>query len=130
MKDCIFCNIVKNNTPHHEIWWSDESHIAFLDANPTQRGHTLVIPRKHSENILNLDDGEYSDFLLASKKVAEKMRRFFGNERIAMVIEGLSVDHTHIHLVPIKQKGDLGPFPKYATSPAEQSEIGAKLRNS
>jgi diadenosine tetraphosphate (Ap4A) HIT family hydrolase len=46
MQNCVFCSVVKNNTPHHEIWYEDENHIAFLDYKPTGRAHTLVIPKK------------------------------------------------------------------------------------
>ncbi len=129
MDSCVFCSVVAHNEPFHEIWWSDGTHIAFLDANPVQKGHTLIIPKKHTGNILDLSDEEYKTFLLAAKKVASELRRFFEIERVGMIVEGFGVDHVHIHLIPLHKRGDLGVTPIYPMTVEEFSMLGGELRD-
>lgn len=130
MKECIFCTIASHNEPHHEIWWSDESFVAFLDASPTQRGHTLLIPRKHQENILDVSVNEYNDLMSAARVVGNRMREFFNVPGTAMIVEGMSVAHLHVHLIPISERGQLGSFPKYEITSKEMAELGEQLRES
>lgn len=128
MNDCVFCSIIETNDPHHEIWWENATHVAFLDNTPTRRGHSLVVPRKHSENILDLESAEYSAIMLAAKDLAQILRTFFKVPRIAMITEGLSVNHIHVHLIPVEHKGDLGTFKEYVMGPNEFEILGSDLR--
>ncbi len=130
MEDCIFCNIVDKNEPHHEIWWQDDASIAFLDANPCVKGHTLLIPRKHSGDIFEMSEESYVNLMLAIKKVGTRMKEFFDVPRVAVILEGMHVDHTHVHLYPIKNKGDLGVFAEYDLKEGELEELGKELRKS
>lgn len=101
MKKCVFCSIIKNNRPHHEIIWSDKDHVSFLDAYPVVADHTLVIPKRHTDYIFDLEDKRYAALFKAAKKVAQKMKRILKCERVAIVVEGFSVPHAHIHLLPL-----------------------------
>lgn len=130
MKDCIFCNVVDTNEPHHEIWWQDDFHIAFLDLSPTTRGHTLLIPRNHSGDIFEMTEESYINLMLAIKKVGTRMKEFFDVPRVAVMLEGMHVDHTHVHLYPIKNKGALGVFAEYDLKEGELEELGKELRKS
>ena len=93
-----------------------------------QRGHTLVIPRNHCTNILDLSPGEYTDLMMTAKDVAHRMRSFFNVPRIAFIVEGMSVAHVHVHLVPVSTKGQLGTFSRYHPLPGEMSHLGEQLR--
>lgn len=108
--ECIFCSVIKNNTPHHEIVWEDDKHLAFLDSNPVTANHTLVIPKKHTADILNLTKEEYSELMMAAQQVAIKIKEERQCHKISILVEGLSVPHVHVHLVPLDVGQDLIKF--------------------
>ncbi|MEO6536627.1 MAG: HIT family protein [Candidatus Paceibacterota bacterium] len=128
MNGCIFCDVVRENEPHHEIWWRNKNHIAFLDAAPSRPGHTLVIPNNHIENILDLYDEDYADLMGAVKEVGNKLRAFYKVPRLGIVVEGMAIAHVHVHLIPIRNKGDLGIFSQYGVKDGELSLLGEQLR--
>lgn len=130
MNDCVFCDIATSNESRHEVWSSNESHVAFLDARPTQRGHTLVIPRAHSDDIYHLSEAEYVDLMLDAKRVADRMKAFFGVPKVALLVEGMSVSHTHVHLIPIHRRGEFATFPRYQSPPGEPEALAGALRAS
>jgi len=68
MEDCIFCKIVKGEIPCSKVY-EDENVLAFLDIAPVHKGHTLVIPKKHFETILDIPEQELKGLILAVKKV-------------------------------------------------------------
>ncbi len=103
MDGCIFCKLAKEESKLKV--WEDEKHLAFLDINPIEPGHTLVIPKKHTPYIFDLNDKEYSDLMLASKRVAELLKQKLHPKRIGILVEGFGVDHVHVHLVPINKGG-------------------------
>lgn len=98
--DCIFCKIVAGQIPCHKVW-EDDHHLAFLDINPVQEGHTLVVPKAHAPYLFDLDDTNYQSLLAASKTVATRLKKVFQPPRVGMIVEGFGVDHVHVHLVPI-----------------------------
>ena len=106
MENCIFCKIIKGEIPCVKIW-EDEKHIAFLDVNPVASGHTLVIPKKHTEYIFDLVDKDYLDLMSVSKIVAEILKTKLNPKRVGMLVEGFGVDHVHVHLVPINKGGQI-----------------------
>jgi histidine triad (HIT) family protein len=101
MKKCVFCSIIKNNKPFHQIVWQDKNHLAFLDAFSPLDGHLQVIPKKHVNYLLDLDDREYVVLFRAVKKVAALLKKTFKCKRVGLAVEGFSVPHAHIHLVPL-----------------------------
>lgn len=107
MKECLFCSIVKENKPFHEIVWQDENHIAFLDAYPFTEGHTLVIPKKHTDYVFDLPEAEYHNLLTAAKKVSIILKKATNTERIGMAVTGFSVPHIHVHLVPLNTEDQI-----------------------
>ncbi len=104
---CVFCSIVENNDPHHEIVWEDERHIAFLSKQSAHPGHTLVIPREHIDYVFDLPSEAYSRLMEAGRKLAGPLKAHSGSERIAVAIDGFQVPHVHVHLVPVNKTGDL-----------------------
>lgn len=73
MEDCVFCKIIKGDIPSYKIY-EDNFVYAFLDINPSSPGHTLVVPKKHSENIFDIEKDDLKQVIFASKEIAQKMR--------------------------------------------------------
>lgn len=100
MTDCIFCKIAKGEIPSVKIW-EDEKYLAFLDMNPINPGHALLIPKKHTDYIFDLENEEYSELMLTAKKIAKLLKEKLNPKRIGIIVEGFGVSHVHVHLVPI-----------------------------
>lgn len=108
MTDCIFCKIVEGQIPSNKVW-EDGKHLAFLDIHPIKEGHTMVIPKKHYPYLFDLTDTQLAELWLAAKQVSKLLKQVFNPKsgKIGVLVYGLDVDHTHIHLVPIDKSGDL-----------------------
>ncbi|MFH1503588.1 MAG: HIT family protein [Candidatus Diapherotrites archaeon] len=101
MEDCVFCKIARGKIPCHKIY-EDEDFLAFLDNHPNTRGMTLVVPKKHyHSDAFDMPDNEYVSFMLVSKKIAKLLERKLGVKRVAMIMEGMGIDHVHIKLYPL-----------------------------
>jgi histidine triad (HIT) family protein len=122
MKDCVFCKIVRGEIYCVKIW-EDKNYLAFLDIMPFTEGMTLVIPKKHYEsNLSKLSDSDYSKLFLAAKKVIKILEKGVGAERIAIVVEGLDVNHAHVKLYPIFKVGEEYRGLSFKSSPKKSSE--------
>lgn len=75
--------------------------------NPIQAGHLLVIPYQETDYIFDLDDNTYTQLWLYVKKIAMKLQKITQAKKIAIKVEGLEVNHTHIHLIPINTSEDM-----------------------
>lgn len=108
MKDLtIFQRIINGEIPSYPVW-EDEDHFAFLDISPIAPGHTLVVPKRPSPYLFDLEDGEYASLFLAAKNVARVLKIAMGTPRVGVIVAGYGVqDHVHIHLVPIRSESDL-----------------------
>ncbi|MFZ2663980.1 MAG: HIT family protein [Patescibacteria group bacterium] len=105
MNDCIFCKIASKEIPS-EIIWEDGNFVAFLDINPVTSGMTLVVPKKHlSSYIFDNSDIDISETMKASKAVAKILEKAFKVDRVAVIFEGLEVNHLHVKIFPLR-KGD------------------------
>jgi diadenosine tetraphosphate (Ap4A) HIT family hydrolase len=101
MDDCIFCKIANSEIPSIKIW-EDEKHVAILDMNPNTKGMTLVMTKAHYDSYaFDMHDMEYIDLMVASKTVAKLLEKGLGVKRVAMVMEGMGVNHVHIKLYPM-----------------------------
>lgn len=108
MESCIFCKIAKGEIKP-EVIWENDSYIAFLDTNPIAPGHTLVIPKKHTGYIFDLDDRDYAELMLNAKKIAQTLKTKLNSKRVGLVVEGFNVPHVHVHLMPVNEIGDMNP---------------------
>lgn len=100
--DCIFCKIVSGQIPTRIIDETPHS-VAFLDAFPLARGHTLVIPKKHHVKIQDMSDRENSDLFSLVHKVISKIDQITGATLVAVhngKDAGQEIPHVHVHLVP------------------------------
>jgi histidine triad (HIT) family protein len=102
----IFTKIVNGEIPCYKIA-ENKDFFAFLDINPLAEGHTLVIPKKEVDYIFDLSDELYSGLHLFAKKIAKAIDKTVECKRVGIAVIGLEVPHAHIHLVPLKNIGDL-----------------------
>jgi len=101
MDDCIFCKIIKGEFDSAKIW-EDDDFIAILDIRPNTRGMTLVMSKKHFDSdAFLMPDKDYQELMLAVKKVSGILRKGLNVNRVAMVAEGMGVNHVHIKLYPL-----------------------------
>jgi len=128
MGSCIFCGIARHNTPHHEIVWESPAHVAFLDINPSKTGHTLVIPRAHSANVSELTEEDHAELFRACREVSVLLKQSLEADLIATVIEGTSVPHTHVHLIPLKRGEKLAHFENHRASAQELECVATRIR--
>jgi histidine triad (HIT) family protein len=102
----IFTKIVNGEISAYKVA-EDENYLAFFDINPLKRGHTLVIPKRETDYIFDLDDVTYSGLMDFTKRVAHAIKANVECKRIAIVVLGLEVPHAHIHLIPLDQEKDV-----------------------
>lgn len=109
--DCLFCKIAGKTIPS-EVVYEDESVLAFLDIHPLAPGHTLIVPRVHSDNLLDLPDADVAKVFLSVKKVTALLAEKLAPAGFTIGINhgrigGQLVDHLHIHVIP-RFEGDGG----------------------
>ena len=123
----IFTRIIKGEIPCYKIA-EDDKYFAFLDINPLKAGHTLVVPKKETDYLFDLEDDQLAGMIIFSKKVAEAIKSAIPCNRIGVAVLGLEVPHAHIHLVPMNSMDDVNfKNPKLKFSPEEFKEIAAKI---
>lgn len=123
----IFTKIIKGEIPSYRIA-EDDNFYAFLDINPLKAGHTLVVPKKETDYLFDIDDDQLAAMILFSKKVAAAIKNSYPCNRIALVVLGLEVPHAHIHLIPMDSMEDVNfKNPKLKFTPEEFKEIASSI---
>lgn len=123
----IFTRIINGEIPCYKIA-EDEHYFAFLDINPLTKGHTLVVPKKETDYIFDLDDTTLGGMLVFAKKVARAIDKAIPCKRVGVAVLGLEVPHAHIHLVPINGGFDIEfSKPKLKLTPEEFKAIAEKI---
>lgn len=112
----IFSRIISGEIPCHKIA-EDDKYLAFLDIQPLVAGHVLVIPKVEVDYIFNLEDELLAGLMLFAKRIAPAIERAIPCKRIGVTVIGLEVPHTHIHLIPINDVGDMN-FSKRKLNPS------------
>ncbi len=126
--ESVFTRIIKGEIPSFKIA-EDDNYYAFLDINPISEGHTLVIPKKETDYIFDLDDDTLAGLHLFAKKVAVAIKKAIHCKRVAVVVLGMQVPHAHIHLIPINKENDANiNNPKLKIEPIEMQEIANKIK--
>jgi len=134
--DCIFCKIAKKEITSKIITETNKS-IAFLDAFPLSRGHTLVIPKYHYEKVQDMTDIDSNDLFDVVHKVISKVDKLTGSTLLAIhngKDSGQEIPHVHVHLIPRESHDQAGPVhsmfkdrPKL--SDKELDELCTKIKN-
>ena len=122
----IFTKIASGDIPSYKCA-EDENFYAFLDINPVVKGHTLVIPRKETDYIFDMEDDDLAAFELFAKKVAKAIRTAFPCKKVAQVVLGLEINHAHIHLMPINTEGDVDFKKHVKLTEEEMKETAEKI---
>ncbi len=112
MQECIFCKIVAGEIPSVKVYENDLV-FAFMDINPVQPGHTLIIPKAHAENLWEIPVSDLNAVHAASQKIVNAMKSALGPVSVAAVqLNGKAVNqvvmHYHLHLIP--RANTEGPF--------------------
>ena len=102
----LFSRIVAGEIPCHKVGENDRF-LAFLDIMPLRKGHVLVIPKKETDYIFDMDDSELGDMMVFSKEVAHRIKNAFPCKKIGVSVIGLEVPHAHIHLIPMNNVSDM-----------------------
>ncbi len=131
MDNCIFCKIVKKEIPA-DIVFENNSVIAFLDINPTNKGHTLVVSKRHFADISETDDSVASELFVRAKSIAHRIVRAVHADGFNLIVNngsaaGQVVMHTHLHIVPRFKDDGLKQWPKKDISKEEMKEIKNKI---
>ncbi|WP_373501652.1 HIT family protein [Desulfococcus sp.] len=127
MKDCIFCKIIRGEIPSTRIY-EDERVFAFMDIHPISKGHALVIPKVHAENIWEMASEDLAAVHAASKAIAHALRSALDTEGIAVLqLNGAAVGqvvmHYHLHLVPRVKGAPALPMSHWELTPGNMDEI-------
>jgi len=127
MENCLFCKIVKEDLPSYKIW-ENERFLAFLDINPINLGHTVLISKKHVDYIFDLEEPLYSEMFKIAKQLSKALKQAIGSKKVGLVVEGFAVPHAHIHLVPINEGNELNSSRAKKGDPEELFKIAENIR--
>ena len=111
MNDCVFCKIIKGEIPNHTVY-EDDHVLAFLDIYPHSKGHTLVVPKKHFENIKNVNKEQWQDILEGVRQTNKRIEEVLKPDGLNIgindrLLAGQVVPHMHWHIMP-RFEGDGG----------------------
>ncbi|MGM9811019.1 MAG: HIT family protein [Paludibacteraceae bacterium] len=126
----LFTRIINGEIPSYKVA-EDDKYYAFLDINPLQKGHTLVIPKlpePEADYIFDLDDETLAGLMVFAKKVARGLKEATGCQRVGVAVLGMEVNHVHVHLVPMNSERDmLFTNPKLQLPAEEMAQIANSI---
>ena len=122
----IFTKIIQGKIPSYKID-ENKDYYAFLDINPNAKGHTLVVPKKETDKIFDLNEYEFLGLMQYARKIAKGIEKAVPCERVGMIVIGLEVPHTHIHLIPLHSMADATFTKKEKLSDEEFQEIADEI---
>ena len=130
--DCIFCRIVAGEAPAHRIY-EDERLLAFMDLFPVGKGHLLIIPKQHGENLFEVEEEDLTGVIRLSKRIAEAQREALGPDGIGVyqlngAAAGQTVFHYHMHLIPRNHGDPLSLHGRVQGDDQELADVAAQLR--
>jgi len=129
MNECVFCKIVKREIPS-DIIYEDNEVLTFLDIQPVNFGHTLVIPKKHYEKMENTPDNTLSVVFANAKKIMKAVKEAMSADFVALSVIGIDVPHFHVHLIPRYFNDNMPIFwPRKKYRNGEKEKIAEKIKN-
>ena len=107
---CVFCSIIKGDIPSKKVYEDDDT-LAILDISQTTLGHTLVMPKKHYENFLEMPKEEFADLMAKTQTIVKQVVENLDAKGCNILINtnevaGQSVMHTHVHIIPRYDEND------------------------
>ena len=123
----IFSRIISGEIPCYRIA-EDSNYFAFLDISPLAKGHVLVVPKKETDYLFDIEDDLLAGMMVFAKKVARAIGKAVPCKKVGVAVLGLEVPHAHIHLIPINELGDINfGKPKIKLTPEEFEEVAANI---
>ena len=133
MEDCLFCKIIKGEIPSTKVY-EDEKCLAFLDINPINKGHVLVIPKEHTKDLYDISEDSLKAISVVAQKVAKAVKKATGAQGVNLGMNnesaaGQVIFHAHFHVIP-RFPGDGHEHWKGTPYPeeAEKESIGENIR--
>lgn len=131
--DCIFCRIVRGELPSIKVY-EDADTLAFLTIQPTNAGHTLVIPKEHAANVFEASSELWGKVQETVRKVAHAVEKGTNADGVNITMNnrehaGQVVDHIHIHVIPRFKGDNLALFPHHDRNADEGEPVAARIRN-
>lgn len=123
----IFTKIINKEIPCFKIA-EDENFFAFLDINPNAEGHTLCIPKKEVDKIMDLDEETYMGLMGFSRKIGKAIEAALDCKRVGITVIGLEVPHAHVHLIPLNEMKEATFQNKVKLTTEEFEAIATKIR--
>ena len=128
--DCIFCKIVAGELPATVVA-EDEHTVSFMDINPATRGHSLVVPREHAQDLLSVESDELCHVMVAAQRLASAAKERLAADGVNLInscgaAAWQTVFHFHIHVIP-RYSGDPLRLP-WTPQPGDPEEIAAAAR--
>ncbi|MCG2462866.1 HIT family protein [Flavobacteriaceae bacterium F89] len=124
----IFTKIINGEIPCYKIA-EDDNNFAFLDINPNVKGHTLCVPKREVDKILDLDEASYMSLMAFSRTVGKAVEKAMECDRVGMMVVGLEVPHVHVHLIPLNSMKDATFLNKEALTEEEFETIATKIKS-
>ncbi|MBF0432460.1 MAG: HIT family protein [Fibrobacteria bacterium] len=122
----IFTKIINGEIPCQKIL-EDEQYFSFLDINPINPGHTLVIPKQETDYLFALDDNILSGLFLFAKKIVPAIEQVISCKRVGVIVAGLEVPHAHVHLIPMGAEGELTFDRAQRANPQDLAALAQKI---
>lgn len=124
----LFTRIIRGEIPSHRIAENDEF-FAFLDINPVQVGHTLIVPKREVDYYFDLDQDELGRMQAFAQQVAYAIKMYSSCRKVGIAVMGLEINHAHLHLIPLQELGDMDLYKKLSQTAEELAQTAQGIRS-
>jgi histidine triad (HIT) family protein len=133
MNDCLFCKIVNGEVPSTKVY-EDENVYAFLDINPINPGHTLLIPKRHCDDLLKAPGEDLRNLVSVAPRIAEAIIKSLDYKGFILStnnggVAGQEVMHLHFHIIPRSKDDGHRPFERRGYEENQMTEVAQKITN-
>ncbi len=130
--NCLFCNIIAGGVPSYRVYEDDDT-LAFLDIRPNHPGHTLVVPKEHSENLYDMSDHALTTTASTVRKVARAIKKGVGADGINIAMNnekaaGQIIFHPHVHIIPRFESDGFKHWPQKEYKEGEAAAVAEKIK--
>ncbi|MFH1112230.1 MAG: HIT family protein [Patescibacteria group bacterium] len=132
MPDCIFCKIITRALPANKVYEDDDT-LAFLDIHPVNRGHTLVVSKKHYPDFINTPPEVLANLMAIIQKITPAILEATGASSFNISINngresGQVISHTHIHIIPRAKDDGLSMWPEQPAAASDLEILARKIK--
>lgn len=127
--ETIFSKIIQGDIPCYKVY-EDAEHLAFLDIQPVQMGHVLVIPKKEVDYYFDMNPEDFAKLNAVAQRIAVALKKAVPCVKVGMSVVGLEVPHAHIHLIPINTINDMNfSEPRLSLSHQQGTELASLIQS-